>query len=162
MSPVLLEIMIEKKKIEKLINEKLDENLFLVDVSVSSSNVIRVEIDSYLGLTIEQCVEVSRHIESNLDREKEDFELQVSSPGADKPFKVREQYLKNKGRELEVTLKDGNILKGKLDEIDDDHISLLVTSKEKTENSKKKQLAATKHCIDYKDIKKAKVIISFI
>lgn len=154
--------MIEKKKIEKLVNEKLDENLFLVDVSVSAANAIHVEIDSYSGLTIEQCVEMSRHIEGNLDREEEDFELQVSSPGAGKPFKVREQYLKNKGRELEVTLNDGNILRGKLEDAGDGSISLLVTTNEKIEGSRKKQLATTLNRIDYKDIKKAKVIISFI
>ncbi|MCL1821420.1 MAG: ribosome assembly cofactor RimP [Prolixibacteraceae bacterium] len=154
--------MIDKKKIERLAEEKLDENLFLVDVSVSPGNVIRVEIDSYLGLTIEQCVEVSRHIEGSLDRDKEDFELQVSSPGADKPFKVREQYRKNEGREVEVTLNGGDVLKGQLTESGYDGISLLVTSTEKVGGDGKKRQVTTSHAISYKDIKKAKVIISFI
>jgi ribosome maturation factor RimP len=94
--------MIDKTKIADLVAGKLEENMFLVDISVSTNNVIHVEIDCFTGLTIDQCVAFSRHIESGLDRDNQDFELQVSSPGAGQPFKVWEQYRKNIGREVEL------------------------------------------------------------
>ena len=72
--------MTDKNSIIGLVNEMLDEGMFLVDVQVNASNVIRVFIDSINGITIDQCVAVSRHIEQILDRQNQDFELQVSSP----------------------------------------------------------------------------------
>ena len=80
--------MIEKTKIQQLVEEKLDEDMFIVDVSVNERNVIHVFIDSFNGLTIDQCVAISRHVEHSLDRDEEDFELQVSSPGLTESFKV--------------------------------------------------------------------------
>lgn len=153
--------MIDKEKIVGLVREKLEEGMFLVDVSVNVANVIHVEVDCFTGLTIDQCVAISRHIEGNLDRETEDFELQVSSPGADQPFKVKEQYQKNKGRELEVTLTDGTVAKGQLVESDDEGMSLETTSKVKLEGKNKKELVTERKTIPYSEIKKTRVIISF-
>ncbi|HAX96435.1 MAG TPA: ribosome assembly cofactor RimP [Prolixibacteraceae bacterium] len=153
--------MIDKEKIVGLVREKLEEGMFLVDVSVNTANVIHVEVDCFTGLTIDQCVAISRHIEGNLDRETEDFELQVSSPGADQPFKVKEQYQKNKGRELEVTITDGTVLKGLLVESDDDGMILETTSKVKLEGKNKKELVTERKTIPYSEIKKTRVIISF-
>jgi len=153
--------MIDKEKIVGLVREKLEEGMFLVDVSVNTANVIHVEVDCFTGLTIDQCVAISRHIEGNLDRETEDFELQVSSPGADQPFKVKEQYQKNKGRELEVTITDGTVLKGLLVELDDDGMILETTSKVKLEGKNKKELVTERKTIPYSEIKKTRVIISF-
>jgi ribosome maturation factor RimP len=123
--------------------------------------VIHVEVDCFTGLTIDQCVAISRHIEGNLDRETDDFELQVSSPGADQPFKVKEQYQKNKGRELEVTLTDGTVTKGLLAESDNDGMILETTSKVKLEGKNKKELLTERKTIPYSEIKKTRVIISF-
>jgi ribosome maturation factor RimP len=153
--------MIDKEKIVGLVREKLEEGMFLVDVSVNSANVIHVEVDCFTGLTIDQCVAISRHIEGNLDRETDDFELQVSSPGADQPFKVKEQYQKNKGRELEVTLTDGTVTKGLLAESDNDGMILETTSKVKLEGKNKKELVTERKTIPYSEIKKTRVIISF-
>ena len=153
--------MIDKEKIVGLVREKLEEGMFLVDVSVNSANVIHVEVDCFTGLTIDQCVAISRHIEGNLDRETDDFELQVSSPGADQPFKVKEQYQKNKGRELEVTLTDGTVTKGLFSESDNDGMILETTSKVKLERKKKKELVTERKTIPYSEIKKTRVIISF-
>lgn len=75
--------MITKEKITEIVGEKLEEGMFLVDVNVTPSQVIHVEIDSMDGITIDQCVAVSRFVEAHLNRENEDFELQVSSPGID-------------------------------------------------------------------------------
>ena len=112
--PILLEEiwMIEKANIEHMVKEKLDESMFLVDITVSDRNVIHVFVDSYNGLTIDQCVAISRHIEHSLDRDEEDFELQVSSPGLTESFKVKEQYKKYEGREIEVVTEEGIKLEG--------------------------------------------------
>ena len=86
--------MITEKVIRTLIDEKLGgSETYLVDLSVSSSNQIKIELDRMEGVSIDECVAMSRHIESALDRETEDFELQVSSPGLDQPFKVFQQYV---------------------------------------------------------------------
>jgi len=89
--------MIDKLKIAELVNEKLTEDQFLVDVTVSSSNVIHVMVDSDTGISINQIVEISRFIEGNLDREVEDFELSVFSAGLSEPFTLVRQYKKNVG-----------------------------------------------------------------
>jgi ribosome maturation factor RimP len=157
----LLKIMIDREKILNLVNGKLEENMFLVDVSVNTANVIHVEIDSFTGLTIDQCVAVSRHIEASLDRESEDFELQVSSPGAGQPFKVNEQYRKNQGRELEVTLANGSVLKGLLAEATESGIVIETSVKEKPEGSSRKMLVTKKQQVSFEEIEKARVIISF-
>jgi ribosome maturation factor RimP len=100
--------MIEKDYIKGLAEEFIKSTgLFLVAVKVSSANRITVLADKNDGITIEECVALHRHIENNLDREKEDYELQVSSPGLDLPFAVIEQYYKNQGRKVEVTDNDG-------------------------------------------------------
>jgi ribosome maturation factor RimP len=161
LSPILLNRMIDREKILNLVKEKLVESMFLVDVSVNTSNVIHVELDSFTGLSIDQCVAVSRHIENNLDRESEDFELQVSSPGAGQPFKVKEQYLKNSGRELEVTLKSGAVLKGLLTEANDNEVLIETSAKEKPEGSNKKVLVTRTNKVAYEEIERARVIISF-
>jgi ribosome maturation factor RimP len=161
MSPILLKTMIDREKILNLVNGKLEESMFLVDVSVNAANVIQVEIDSFTGLTIDQCVAVSRHIEASLDRESEDFELQVSSPGAGQPFKVIEQYRKNQGRELEVTLAGGSVLKGLLAEATESGIVIETSVKEKPEGSSRKLLVTKKQQVPFEEIEKARVIISF-
>ncbi len=153
--------MIDREKILNLVNGKLEENMFLVDVTVNTANVIHVEIDSFTGLTIDQCVAVSRHIEASLDRESQDFELQVSSPGAGQAFKVNEQYRKNQGRELEVTLVGGSELKGLLTEATESGIVIETSVKEKPEGSSRKLLVTKKHKVSFEEIEKARVIISF-
>jgi ribosome maturation factor RimP len=100
--------MIEKQKIEGLVEEFVrGTGLFLVSVKVSNANRIIVLADKNEGITIDECAAIHRHIENGLDRNKEDFELQVSSPGLDMPFVVIEQYYKNEGRKIEVTDNEG-------------------------------------------------------
>jgi ribosome maturation factor RimP len=107
--------MTDKEYIKGLVEEFIKgTGLFLVAVKVSSANRITVLADKNEGITIDECVAIHRHIENNLDREKEDFELQVSSPGLDLPFGVIEQYYKNEGRKVEVTDNDGTKLTGTL------------------------------------------------
>lgn len=141
--------------------EKLDEKAFLVDLQVSASNVIKVFVDSFDGLTIDQCVKINRHLENSLDRETEDFELQVSSPGLTESFRVKEQYLKNAGREVEIVTTDGTKRSGLLKEVKPEFVLLETSAREKVEGHKKKQLVVREHQIEYSDIKSAKVVVSF-
>jgi ribosome maturation factor RimP len=153
--------MIVREKIVNLVNEKLQENMFLVDVTVSPGNVIHVELDCMDGLTIDQCVGISRHIENQLDRDEEDFGLEVSSPGIDQLFKVNRQYHRNVGRELLVTTQQDEELKGKLLEAGESGITLELVMKEKSEDGKRNQMVKKNRSLGYSEIKKAKVIISF-
>lgn len=153
--------MVDKEKVIKLVEEKLDEGMFLVDVLVSKTNIINVFVDSYDGITIEKCIEISRNVEHNLDRETEDFELQVSSPGLTEGFKVRQQYVKYKDREVEVETIEGDHLEGILKDVNDYEITLETSKREKVEGHKKKQLIVREHKFNYNEIKSAKAVITF-
>ncbi|HNX54183.1 MAG TPA: ribosome assembly cofactor RimP [Prolixibacteraceae bacterium] len=153
--------MIDKNKIAELVNEKLSDEQFLVDVTVSATNVIHIMVDSDTNISINQIVEISRFVEGNLDREAEDFELSVFSAGLSEPFRLVRQYKKNLGTEIDVLLSNGNKLSGVLTKVEENGISLEVTTKEKVEGSKKKELVTRVHNFDYKEIKEAKKILKF-
>ncbi len=107
--------MIDKKQIEVIVTEALKETeVFLVDVLVSRGKVIQVFIDHNKGVSLDDCGTVHRAIEEKLDREQEDFELQVSSPGLGQPIRVFPQYTKEIGQKLEIVFLDGEILKATL------------------------------------------------
>ena len=107
--------MIDREKIEKSVREYISGTpLFLVAVKVSSSNKITILADKKEGITIDECAGLHRHIEKDLDRNVEDFELQVSSPGLDMPFGVIDQYYKNEGRKVDVVDTEGQKYSGKL------------------------------------------------
>ena len=128
--------------------------MFLVAVKVLPSNRIKVFVDAVEGVNVKDCVGVSRHIEGSLDREKEDFELEVSSPGLTEPFQHPLQYKKNVGREVKVTTNDGNTVKGELLVFDEDRITVLPEKKKKKEQAEPFEILLT-------DIKEAKTVISF-
>ena len=120
--------MISKREIIKLAEERINElnnGNYLVAVDISSKNSIKVKMDNInQGVSIKDCVSVSRNIEHSLDREKEDFELQVSSPGLDQPFVVINQYLKNLGNKVTVTTTSNAVLIGELLEANKKEITL--------------------------------------
>jgi ribosome maturation factor RimP len=153
--------MIDKVKIAELVNEKLADDQFLVDVTISASNEIHIMVDSDTGISINQIVEISRHVESNLDREAEDFELSVFSAGLTEPFRLVRQYNKNVGKEIEVLLTNGQKLNGLLIGVEEQAIDLEVTTNEKIEGSKKKELVTKVHHLEYSEIKEAKKIFKF-
>lgn len=153
--------MIDKSKIIALIEEKLTEDQFIVDVEVSPANQISVQIDSETGISIDDCVTISRQIEGNLDREEEDFELQVSSAGLGQPFKVFRQYTKNIGCEIEVVLKDGQKLEGILKAAQETSFDIETSKKEKVEGKKKKELVTRVLTIAFEEAKTVKNIIKF-
>ncbi len=154
--------MISEKSIRALVEEELAEShLFIVDLKVSSSNAIRVLIDGDEGAPISDCVKVSRLIEGSLDREVEDFELQVSTPGADQPIKIWRQYNKHVGRELDVKLNEGGKITGVLEEVKPEELVIKTREKKRIEGRKAKQWVEEIHHVSANDIKETKVIISF-
>ena len=153
--------MIDKEIVKRLVKEKLDDKMFLVEISVNERNVINIFVDSYDGLTIEQCVNISRHVEHSFDREEEDFELQVSSPGLSEKFKVKEQYIKYVGRAINVVTESDTELEGVILAATDEGIILETSSRELVDGHKKKQLVVKQHHLKYNEIKSAKAVISF-
>ena len=133
-----------------------DTAIFLVDVSVNSANKISVEADKPEGITIEECVMISRAIESGLNRETEDFELEVSSPGLNEPFKVLAQYRKNCGRRVQVVKRDGQKIVGLLQHVDDEGIVLETEAKIKEAGQKRPKTVIQPVSIKFSDIKTSK------
>ncbi len=163
-SPLFV-LMISKNTVIKLAQERIDEldkGLYLVDVIVAPGNRINIELDCLEGSTsITDCMSVSRNVEHNLDREEEDFSLEVSSPGLDKPFKVHQQYIKNIGRNVKVVFADHGSVEGKLVDVSDNNIVVETETKERVEGKKKKELVVKQHQIEFENIKETKIVISF-
>jgi ribosome maturation factor RimP len=154
--------MITKEQIEKIINEaNKGTDRFLVDLKIEVGNKITIEMDAFSGFSIGDCVKISRFIEEKLDREKEDFELNVSSPGAEKPFKVPQQFKKNIGRTLKVKSTDGIEIQGQLLNADEQKIIIESSAKEKVEGKKSKELIVRQNEFQINNIKEAKIILSF-
>ena len=153
--------MIDKEIIKKLVEEKLDDKMFLVEITVSERNVIHVFVDSYDGLTIDQCINISRHVEHSFDREEEDFELQVSSPGLSEKFKVKEQFYKYIDRAVEIVTVSDLKLEGTVKTATAEGIILETSEREMVDGHKKKQLVVKFHELKYEEIKGAKAVISF-
>lgn len=154
--------MITKEMIRKSVEAAIaDTDIFIVDVTVGNGNKIFVEVDSPQGININDCKSVSKKIESDFDREQEDFELTVSSPGLERPFKVFEQYLKNIGRNVAIDLTDGTTLSGKLKNADENKIAVESVTKEKAAGSNKKEEVVHLHELAMESIKQIKVVISF-
>ena len=154
--------MISKNVVEGIVNEWLgDKEYFLVDVSVSPDDKIVVEIDHAEGVWIDDCVELSRFIESKLDREEEDYELEVGSAGIGQPFKVLQQYYIHIDKEVEVLTKEGKKMEGVLKEVADDHFVVTVQKKVKLEGAKRPKLVDEDVTFTYEEIKYTKYLISF-
>ena len=146
--------MIEKIKILELVGNALEgSDKFLVNLKITPDNRIFVDIDGDNGVNIDDCIELSRAIEGQLDRDEEDFELNVGSAGADMPLKLPRQYRRHIGRDLEVTTFDGEHLEAELTAADDEGITL------RTHATKK--VPSEENRLAYKDIKVAKVVIKF-
>ena len=154
--------MIAKEILEAIVNEWLeDKEYFLVDVIVSKDNEIVVEIDHADGVWIEDCVDLSRYIESKLDRDVEDFELEVGSAGIGQPFKVHQQYVNHLGKEVEVLAADGRKYRGVLTDVADDTFTVSVSEKVKAEGSKRPKMEQVAHTWSYSEVKYTKYIIEF-
>jgi ribosome maturation factor RimP len=157
--------MIQKEIVRKLAQERIDErfpDVFIVAISISSKNIIKVELDKLNSyVSIEECVAVSRNIEHNLDREEQDFELSVSSAGLDQPLRVLKQYEKNIGKDVESILKDGNKIEGILKSFNEKELTLSTSRLDKKEGSKKKEIIVEDITLPMTKIKETKIVISF-
>ena len=148
--------------VKKLLNQALEErqDLFLIDFKMSNDNAIKVIIDGDKGVTVEDCIFVSRAIEHNLDREEYDFSLEVMSAGAASSFNMPRQFTKHVGRTLEVKTQTETI-EGKLTNTTEEEITLEWKSREPKPVGKGKVTVNKKQNIAFKDILEAKVIIKF-
>ena len=157
--------MINKEKVIALVEERMNElnnGLYIVELTISSANSIHVEIDKMVGgVTVTDCVSVSRNVEHNLDRDEEDFELHVSSAGLVKPLRHINQYIKNIGRRVEIVRIDGEKLEGEIIKITDDTMIIKDQVSKQLENKKKKVLVEEVTEVHFSDVKESKIVISF-
>ena len=157
--------MIDKNVVKTLVDKWLEDNsekgYFLVDIQVDDDNKIVVEIDHKDGVVIDDCVSLSEFINDNLDRDKEDYELEVGSTGLGQPFKVPQQYVINIGEEVEVLDKDGKKVKGILKAIDGSNFTVTVNEKVKVEGKKRPVKMDVDHTYDMNEVKYTKYIIRF-
>jgi len=164
-SPLFLYSMIPQKRIKELAEERIaehDPTIYIVEIHVGAGNNILVEIDKENGyVSIEDCVKISRNIEHNLDRETEDFSLEVSSAGIDKPLRVFKQFIKNTGRQVKVKLAEKGSLEGVLVSADKEGLVLETKEKKTVEGRRKKEWVTSQHPLKYTDIKETKLIITF-
>lgn len=154
--------MIDKQKLTDTINEAIkDTPLFLVDVTVTPDNNITVEVDSMESVDIDECVKLTRDIEAVFDRDVEDYQLEVGSAGLTSPFKVKEQYVKNIGNQVEVLTRDGRKFKGALTAVGDDDFTVAVTKKVKEEGKKRPVEVEEPVVTKMADTKTVKYLIDF-
>lgn len=154
--------MIDRNVVQNIVEEWLEgKDYFLVEVTVSPDDKIVVEIDHAEGVWIEDCVELSRFIESRLNREEEDFELEVGSAGIGQPFKVLQQYINHIGMEVETLTREGEKLCGVLKDADEQGFVLTVPRRIKVEGSKRPKVVEEDRAFTYEDVKHTKYLISF-
>jgi len=161
--------MINKENLKQLIDTEIrGTGTVLVDIQISNSNNIKIVLDSIKGVNIDECVKINRLIESNFDRDEEDYQLEVSSYGIGQPFVLPLQYIKNINREVEIHLKDGRTVKGFLKnvELTEDleklnFIEISNNKKVKEEGKKKKTEVEEIIKVENSEIRKAKLLPSF-
>lgn len=154
--------MIKKQTIIDLIETHFEgSDKFIVDVKVLAGSKIEIYIDAPKHILIADCVELSRFVESNLDREKEDFELQVSSPGATESFKVLDQYKKYIETKVTVKTKEGGKHEGIIKEANQDNFVLEETRREKKTLGKGNHTVIENITIEYNNVKETKSVLPF-
>lgn len=157
--------MIDLQVVEKLALERIEElnrDLYIVDLKISSNNIISIELDRVKGsVSVDDCISVSRNIEHNLDREVSDFELNVSSAGLDKPLRHNNQFIKNIGKSVEVLLKSGESVTGVLVSNTTNNLNLKTEKKVRVDGKKKKEKVIKNLNIKFQEIKEVKVKLSF-
>ncbi|MBP1166163.1 MULTISPECIES: ribosome assembly cofactor RimP [Chryseobacterium] len=152
-----------RKRIEELLNEFLEtrKDLFLIDLKISAGDDITVILDGDNGVSLQDCLDASRAIEFNMDREEHDFSLQVMSAGLSEPLSTPRQFGKNIGREIEVMLEDSSKIEGELSKVDDEKITLVLRYRKPKDIGKGKVDVEEEKEISYPEIKKALVVIKF-
>lgn len=154
--------MIDKQQLTLAVEEAIaGTDIFIVDITVGKDNNITVEIDSPQALDIDTCARITRAIEERFDRDAEDYELEVGSAGLTAPFKVRRQFIKNIGNDVEVVTRDGRKFSGRLVEVGENDFTVEVTRKEKAEGQKRPQLVTRPETVAMDNAKSVKYLIKF-
>lgn len=154
--------MIDKDTVRGIVDEWLaGKDYFLVDITISLDNRIVVEIDHADGVWIDDCVALSRHIEASLNRDEEDYDLEVGSAGLGQPFKVPQQYVNFIGREVEVLASDGKKYQGTLKSVNGNRFTVTVKEKVKREGKKRPVTEDVDHEFGMDEVKYTKYLISF-
>ncbi len=153
--------MIDKNKVESLIEEKLQgTDCFLVSLKISGNNDIMIEIDSETSVDLDFCSSLSRFLEENLDREVEDYSLEVGSYSISQPFVDTRQYTKNLGRGVEVLTLESKKIRGVLAEVSDEGFTIEIEEKEKVDGEKRKKIVKKHLEFKFKEIKYTKLDFS--
>lgn len=152
----------DSSKVKQLIDEAIAENpsLFLIDWRITPDDKIIILADGDEGLSVEEIVRISRYVEHNLDREECDFALEVSSPGVGSNITIPRQFAKNIGRTLEVTLND-KVMEGEIVETDEEGVTIFWEAREPKPVGKGKITVEHEEKINYADIKKAIIKVTF-
>ena len=152
-----------REKVAQLLETALAENqsLFLIDLNITEDNQIRVILDGDKGVTVEDCIAVSRQIEHNLDREEYDFSLEVMSSGVSEPLTLPRQYKKNLGRTLKIKTKNEEKIEGELIAANEESCTLKWSVREPKPVGKGKITVQKEATLPYEDIMEAKVMITF-
>ncbi len=152
-----------RAKVEQLVSDFLEtrEDLYLIDLKISAGDDIVVILDGDQGVTLQDCLDASRAVENNLDREEHDFALQVMSAGLSEPLSMPRQYRKNIGRVIEILLADSSKVEGELVKVDEEKITLLLRYRKPKEIGKGKVDVEEEREIPYSGIKKALVAVKF-
>jgi len=154
--------MLDKVIVNQIIDEYLqDSELYLVDLKITQDNRVLIEIDAFKGVSLDDCIGLNRFIESKIDREIEDYELEVSSAGLTEPFKVLKQYEKNIGKEVEVLTTEGKKMTGVISQVAEEQFGLTIEKNMKQEGAKRKTTVKEELLLSYKNIKTTKLIIRF-
>ncbi len=153
----------DKEKVINLLNDALEENsaLYLIELKFLPENKIYVEVDGDAGVSLKECIRINRAIEQDLDREEEDFSLEVTTPDIANPLKVKRQYKKNINRTLKVILKDNKKVEGILKNVSENQIELEWKAREPKPIGKGKVTVVKNETIQFSDILEAKVKIIF-
>lgn len=161
--PLFIKNMTFRNKVLELLNTALAEreDLFLIDLSKNDVNKISVVLDGDFGVTLQDCIDISRAVENKLDREEEDFSLEVASAGISSPLKLVRQYKKNIGRTLKIKTTSSDEVEARLTVADDEKIILEWQAREPKKVGKGKQTVDKKLELPYKSIREAIIIISF-
>ena len=150
--------MLLKEEIKKYASEKaLEINGFVVDVNISANNVITIFFDKNNGVLVDDCLVISKYIQEKFDKDIEDYELTVCSPGLTNPLKVKEQYIKNIGKEVSVKTNDGKRKTGILKNFETD----LVLEVQKKKKGSRKDYLLEDIAIPFEEIKETKLKINF-
>ena len=154
--------MIDKQLLTETIEQAIEgTGLFIVSVTVTPDNHITVEVDSPESVDIDTCAAITRRVCETFDRDQEDYELEVGSAGLTAPFKVRGQYLKNIGNEVEVLTRDGRKLQGVLAAVGDNDFTLSMTRKEKQPGQKRPVMVTVDETISMDNAKSVKYLLKF-